>query len=68
MIEAESKIESRVAVPGTFRVKEHRPLPPMEDVLRAHVAMDEGTLRRERRVAEAIQEVGKIGMTSCRRP
>ena len=46
MIEAEGKIERRIAEPRAFRIEQHGTVGADENVLRTHVAMDEGRAYR----------------------
>src|SRR5450830_244925 len=67
MIEAESKIESRLAVPGTFRIDEYRAARPNQDVFRADIAMHQCAFGCERGARKRLKLRRQIGMDASRR-
>ena len=62
VIEAEGGIEGRIAVPGAFGIDEHRPARTDQDVLRADVAVDEGTSGRCRDPDQRVETPLQIAM------
>ena len=62
MVEAEGKVEGGVAVPGTFGIEKHRPGRADQDVLGAHVSMDQGEPGRRRFLHDPGERAGEVGM------
>ena len=66
MIEAKGEIERRIAIPGAFGIKEDRACRTDENVFRADIAMDHGSLGRLGAFGKPAQRFGEIGMRARR--
>src|SRR5581483_8292807 len=62
MVEAEGRVESRIAVPGAFGVEEHRAKRAGHDVLRTDIAVDERARRRGGAIGECVERSRHVAM------